>query len=150
MARRTYMFRFLYQFADNLRHQRRKRLWKPALAAGRRGEDLAHRYLQKQGFLIVARNYRARSGVAELDIVAREGETLVFVEVKSRTTDAFGSPDRAVGPDKRDRLFRGAADYLRRAGADWSGVRFDIVNVVLSTPLSIQHIRDVFPVMTAR
>ncbi len=143
------MLRFLYQFADNLRHHRRKRLWKPSLALGRRGEDLAHRYLQRKGFIIVSRNYRARSGVAELDIVAWQGETLVFVEVKTRDSDEFGAPDRAIGKAKRERLFRGAADYLRGVDIDWSRVRFDIVNVRLGDTPVIEHLRDVFPVMTA-
>jgi len=130
------MFAFLYRWADDLR----------------RGEDLAHRYLQQQGYVVVARNFRPRSGVPELDIVAWEGETLVIVEVKSRTSAEYaeyGAPDRAIDGFKRDRLFRGAREYTRRAGIEWTRVRFDIVNVLLSDPPSITHLRDVYPVTTA-
>ncbi len=143
------MFAFLYRWADDLRDRRRRRLWNPDHAAGRRGEDLAHRYLQQQGFVVVARNFRPRSGVPELDIVAWEGETLVIVEVKSRTSAEYGAPDRAIDGFKRDRLFRGAREYTRRAGIEWTRVRFDIVNVLLSDPPSITHLRDVYPVTTA-
>jgi putative endonuclease len=138
-------FRFLLQFSDRLRHRRRKRLWHPDLAAGRRGEDLAHRFLQRRGYTIVARNYRARSGMAELDIVAREGETVAVVEVKTRSGGEHGPPERAIGSDKRRKLFRGAREYIRRSGAEWSQVRFDVVTVILTRPPAIEHYRDVFP-----
>lgn len=140
------MLSLLYRAADACRHHRRRRVWTADQAVGRRGEDLAHRYLQKQGLMVVARNYRARSGVGELDVIAWEGETLVFVEVKSRQTDEFGAPDRAVGADKQGRLVRAAHEYVRRAGVDWSKVRFDIVNVLSAEPPSITHLRDVFRV----
>ena len=144
-----FKFQFLFRFLDLARHQRRKRILNADQAAGRRGEDLAHRYLQKRGFTVIARNYRARSGIAELDIVAKDGETLVFVEVKARSSDKYGPPDRAVGEEKRRRLFRGAREYVRRAGADWEHVRFDLVSVVLSEPPHCTHLRDVFPLATA-
>ncbi|MCW5979800.1 MAG: YraN family protein [Bryobacteraceae bacterium] len=143
------MLSLLYRTADALRHYRRRRRWQADQALGRRGEDLAHRYLRERGFIVVARNHRARSGIGELDIVARDGEMLVFVEVKSRRTDEFGSPDRAIDPDKRDRLLRAARDYVRRSGADWKQVRFDVINVVFTEPPSITHLRDVFHVTTA-
>jgi putative endonuclease len=143
------MLSVFYRAADALRHRRRLRLWQPDHANGRRGEDLAHRYLQKRGFVVVARNHRARSGIGELDIVAWEGQMLVFVEVKSRQTEEFGSPDRAIDLDKRDRLIRAGRDYARRAGVDWRSVRFDIVNVVFTEPPTVTHLRDVFRVTTA-
>lgn len=99
--------------------------------------------------VVVARNYRARSGAGELDLVAWDGDTLVFVEVKTRATEEFGSPDRAVGETKRDRLLRAAREYARRAGVDWRRVRFDIVNVVLEPQRAITLLRDVFPVRPA-
>jgi len=136
----------LYRLGDALRHRRRLRLGNPEQAAGRRGEDLAHRFLQKQGMIVVARNWRSRSGAGELDLIAWEGETLVFVEVKTRATEEFGTPDRAIGPDKRTHLWRAAREYARRAGVDWQRVRFDVVNVVLKEPPSITLLRDVFPV----
>jgi putative endonuclease len=138
------LFQFLFRFFDELRHRRRKRLWEPTRAVGRRGEDLAHRHLRKLGFTVVGRNFRARSGLSELDIIAWENETLVFVEVKARSSAEYGSPERAMDPDKRRKLFRGAREYARSAGVEWSRVRFDIVNVLLSEPPDITHYRDVF------
>lgn len=134
------MFR---QLLDRLRHRARLRTGNRAQAMGRRGEDLAHRYLEGHGLRVVARNYRAPGGAGEIDLVARDGETIVFVEVKSRATDEFGSPDRAVGPDKERHLLRAALDYVHRAEADWETVRFDIVNVVFASPPAIEHRRDV-------
>ncbi len=110
---------------------------------GRRGEDLAHRYLEGHGLRVVARNYRAPGGTGEIDLVARDGETIVFVEVKSRATEEFGSPDRAVGTEKERHLLRAALDYVHRAEVDWETVRFDIVNVVFANPPAIEHRQDV-------
>ena len=83
---------------------------------GRIGEDLAHRYLRRKGCTIVARNYRTRSGSGEIDVVAWQEETLVFVEVKTRSSEEFGAPDRAVDADKQRHLRTAARDYARRAG----------------------------------
>ena len=98
---------------------------------------------------MVARNHQARSGAGELDIVAWEDGMLVFVEVKSRLSEEFGAPDRAIDAEKRDHLLRAARDYVRRAGADWTKVRFDVVNVVFDNPPTVTHLRDVFRVVTA-
>ena len=110
---------------------------------GRIGEDLAHRYLRRQGCTIVARNYRTRSGSGEIDLVAWQGETLVFVEVKTRDSAEFGTPDRAVDADKEQHLRTAARDYARRAGVEWERIRFDVVSVVLN-PRRIEWIRDAF------
>jgi putative endonuclease len=110
---------------------------------GRIGEDLAHRYLRRQGCTIVARNYRTRSGSGEIDVVARQGETLVFVEVKTRSSEEFGAPDRAVDADKERHLRTAARDYARRAGVEWERTRFDIVSVVLNPP-RLEWIRGAF------
>ena len=144
------MFRFLLRCSDRARHIRRRRFLGPDHAAGKLGEDLAHRYLQDEGFLVVARNWRARSGLSEIDLVARDGEKLVFVEVKTRASTDYGSPERAMDEEKRRRIFRGAREYVRRAGAEWSAVRFDYVGVVLSRPPRIEHLRDIYPLDTAR
>jgi putative endonuclease len=110
---------------------------------GRLGEDLAHRYLRRRGCTVVARNYRTRSGSGEIDVVAWQGETLVFVEVKTRSTEVFGTPDRAVDADKERHLQTAAREYARRAGVEWERTRFDIVSVVLK-PAHIEWIRDAF------
>ena len=122
---------------DWLRHVRRSKTWSPALAAGRRGEDLALRFLQRQGFVVVARNYRMASGAGEADLIAWEKETLAGGEVKSRDTGEFGPPDRAIGEEKRAHMLRVARDYAARNGTPWEMVRLDVVTVLLTRPPSI-------------
>lgn len=139
------MIGWLLRLADAARHRARSRRWAARQAVGRRGEDLAHRYLEKQGLCVVARNWRAPGGPGEIDLVARDGETLVFVEVKARGTDEFGAPDRNVGPDKRSALHRAAWSYARRAGVPWELVRFDVVGILLTDPPQIEHLRSAFP-----
>jgi putative endonuclease len=111
---------------------------------GRRGEDIAHRFLRRAGLVIVERNYRMASGAGEVDLVGWEADTLVFVEVKSRQTDEYGAPDRAIGPHKQSSLIRAAREYARHAEVPWENVRFDVVNVVFSAPPVVTHFRDVF------
>jgi putative endonuclease len=131
----------ILQLSDWVRHLTRRRRWSPTLALGRRGEDLAHRFLRARGFVIVARNYRLSSGDAEADLIAWEGETLVFVEVKSRQSADFGPPERAIGEEKHDHLLRIAREYSRKTGTPWDHVRLDVVSVVLSEPPVIEHHR---------
>lgn len=88
-----------------------------AAALGRRGEQLAAELLEKRGWKIVGRGFLAARG--EIDLVARDGDRLVVVEVKTRSSDAFGAPAEAVGPQKRRALESAAAEY--RAMADWRG-----------------------------
>jgi putative endonuclease len=134
---------WLLGLADRARDALRRRR-RPDLAAGRRGEDLAHRHLRARGWQVVARNWRTPSGDGEVDLVAWEGRTLVIVEVKSRASEEHGAPDRALDAAKRDRLVRAARCYARRAGVDPSCLRFDLVNVVFSRPPRIDHFRDAF------
>ncbi len=138
------MISFLYRIADAARDRFRRRHWIHDQAAGRRGEDLAHRLLRREGLTIVARNHRTRSGSGEIDLIAREGDSLVFVEVKLRATDEFGTPDQAVDREKRRNLQRAAEDYVRRTGADWQRIRFDVVSVTLGPPHNVLHHRNVF------
>ena len=134
----------LWKLSDSARHFRERKLLSPEAALGKRGEDLAHRYLKSSGLLILARNYRPGGGEAEADIVARDGEVVVFVEVKSRRTAEFGSPDRAIDEEKRRHVLRAARAFASRAGLGWDKVRFDIVSVVFTSPPSITHHQDVF------
>ena len=100
----------------------------PHLLRGRRGERIACRFLLKRGFDILARRYRSRSG--ELDIVAFEADTLVFVEVKSRSTEKFGEPWEFVDWQKRQKLHRAAEDFIADNDLGQYTYRFDIVSVV--------------------
>ena len=130
------MINLLYRASDALRRRAIRD------DHGRLGEDMAHRYLRGHGCTIVARNYRPPGGGGEIDLVAWQGETLVFVEVKTRAGTDFGSPDRAVDAEKRTHLARAARDYARRAGVDWEKTRFDIVSIVLEDRPRIEWIRD--------
>lgn len=135
------MIQFLLSLADRARHRARQRSWPVDQAAGRRGEDLAHRYLERQGLTVVGRNFRPHCGRGEIDLVAWEGETLVFVEVKSRGTAEFGVPDRNVDRVKREALLRAAFEFARQAGVPFERVRFDLVSVIFSNPPSLSHVR---------
>ena len=94
---------------------------------GRDGEDLAVRELERRGYAILARRYRTRYG--EIDIVAREGETIVFVEVKARATAEFGTAAEAITPWKQRRLASMAVDYLARQRLADRPCRFDVVAI---------------------
>lgn len=134
----------LWKLSDSARQFRQRYTLSPDAALGRRGEDLAHRYLRSAGFTIVARNYRPSAGDAEVDIVARDNGTLVFIEVKSRVSAEFGSPERAIDNEKQKRIVRAARSYATRAGVDWDQVRFDTVSILFTNPPSIVHQQDAF------
>lgn len=112
--------------------------------SGSVGEDLAHRYLRRRGCVIVARNYRTRSGAGEIDIVAWHGPTLVFVEVKTRRTAEYGQPESAVDAEKRARIVIGARDYARRSSVPFGITRFDVVSVLLEPRHQIEWLQNAF------
>lgn len=97
---------------------------------GRMGEMIASRWLAMHGRRVLYRNYRGVNR-GEVDIVARHRDVLTFVEVKARTSTAFGRPADAVGPDKQRLIQRGAQDWLRLLGHPRIKFRFDIAEVVL-------------------
>ena len=113
---------------------------------GRRGEEAAERYLVSLGYRILERRYRTRT--AEIDFIAEEGDTLVFVEVKTRSSLSCGAPAEAVDARKRARIARAAALYLARCGGADVACRFDVVEVIEGTAgaLSVRLIRDAFQV----
>ena len=100
------------------------------LERGAAGETLACRYLRRSGYKILYRNFRGRTG-GELDVVCRDGDTLVFVEVKTRTREDFGRPFEAVRPDQQRRISRGALAWLRMLDNPDILFRFDVVEVVM-------------------
>lgn len=96
-------------------------------STGTRGEALALAYLQAKGYRLIERNYRFERG--EIDLVMDDGLDLVFVEVKARTSDAFGHPEDAVTPAKRNQLRRVAEGYLLERGVEGRSCRFDVVAI---------------------
>jgi putative endonuclease len=117
-------------------------------AVGRFGEQLAAQHLEAAGLQILARNWRCRSG--ELDLVARDGSQLVFVEVKTRSSLAFGAPAEAVDRAKSARIRQLALRWImaeREAGRPefWSVLRFDVVTVVRGpSGVRVQHLAGAF------
>jgi putative endonuclease len=112
---------------------------------GRRGEDLAARYLERRGLVILSRNWRCRAG--ELDLVATDSDELVVVcEVKTRSGVRFGLPAEAVDGRKARRIRRLAQCWLTEHRVRWSGVRFDVLAVVAEPgcPVEVTHYEDAF------
>jgi len=101
----------------------------PRQTLGELGETLACDELRRRGYAILERRYRTRYG--EIDIVARHGDVLVFVEVKARRSDVFGSGAAAVTPNKQRRVARMAADFLVRRRLQDRPCRFDVVSVAM-------------------
>ena len=110
-------------------------------SVGRQGEAEAARFLRKQGFVILDQNVRSRLG--EIDLVARDGSTLVFVEVKARRTGQGDPPESGVTPKKQARLGRLALGYLKAKGLGEVRCRFDVVAVSLDSEDRIAAIRHI-------
>ena len=100
------------------------------LRRGATGEKMAARFLRKRGYKVLYRNFRGRTG-GEIDIVCRDGDTLVFVEVKTRSREDFGRPFEAVHRDQQKRISRGALAWLRMLDNPDILFRFDVVEVMM-------------------
>jgi putative endonuclease len=110
---------------------------------GRCGEDMAWEYLRKRGYKILERNYRCRYG--EIDLIAKDGETIVFVEVKSRRSAAFGEPEASVGLAKQKKISTVALCYLEEKYLHDQPARFDVVSILtVAGEQKILLIRDAF------
>ncbi|MGQ9570114.1 MAG: YraN family protein [Thermodesulfovibrionales bacterium] len=114
-------------------------------ALGIEGENLAVKFLEKKGYRIIKRNYKTYIG--EIDIIAQDGDTLVFVEVKTRGNDSFGKPFEAVNKRKRQKLKNLALLYLKKQEKEIP-VRFDVLSIFNSDKgeEKIEHIKDAFEV----
>jgi putative endonuclease len=118
----------------------------PTQQIGALGEKMAAAELEAAGFTILARNYRCASG--ELDLIARDGEVIVFVEVKTRSSAAFGLPRDAVTPAKRRKMARAASHYLLSHVENECPYRADIVEVALvrGRVAAVRHLRGAFSI----
>lgn len=109
---------------------------------GKYGEDRACEHLTRLGFEILDRNFQCREG--ELDIVAQDGSTIVFVEVKTRTSEKTGHPFEAITPSKQARIRRLAAEWCQRHQVSRVQVRMDAIAVMLrGGRVAIEHLRQV-------
>lgn len=106
---------------------------------GDSGEEVAYKYLKKKRYKILERNYR--NPVGEIDIVAKFRDTIVFVEVKTRTSDYFGLPREAVDDYKQEKIRRVALGYLKHHRLMDSLIRFDVVEILDG---KVTHIEDAF------
>ncbi|MFF1633751.1 YraN family protein [Leifsonia sp. NPDC058248] len=110
---------------------------------GRRGEDVAARWFERHGYAVIDRNWRCRAG--ELDLVVRREETTVFVEVKTRTSVAYGHPFEAITTAKTARLRRLAGEWCAEQNGGFAQLRIDAVAVIdawSDTP-QIEHLMDI-------
>lgn len=124
------MLRSIVSFSE--RWRRRFATPKPEhLRRGAAGEKLAGRFLRKHGYKILQRNFRGRSG-GEIDIVCRDHDTLVFVEVKTRGSEEFGRPFEMISREQKRRISRGALAWLRMLDNPEILFRFDVVEIVMS------------------
>ncbi|QDU29783.1 hypothetical protein ETAA8_48980 [Anatilimnocola aggregata] len=117
----------------------------PPLSLGQRGERLAARYLRRKGYIIIARGHRDHFG--EIDLIAVDGRTVVFVEVKTRTDQDAGHPADAVDLDKQRRLTRAAKAYRQRHDLHEVSMRFDVIAITWppgsKQPL-VEHFQNAF------
>jgi Predicted endonuclease distantly related to archaeal Holliday junction resolvase len=117
------------------------------LRVGRRGEEIALGFLRKSGYKLLFRNFRAKYG-GEIDLVCRDRQTkvLVFVEVKTRTTNLFGDPHEAVTLRQQDSIIRAAKEWLRLLDDPDIPYRFDIVEVIMEPKREVRLIRNAFQI----
>lgn len=109
---------------------------------GRTGEDRAARFLVSQGYRILERNYRTRSG--EIDLIALHLGTVAFIEVKTRSSDAFGAPELAVNQRKQQRMIKAALGYIKMKKLHQVPCRFDVVAISTASEQQVELIQNAF------
>jgi putative endonuclease len=115
-------------------------------AIGNYGEDIAVDFLKESGYTILDRNFSSRTG--EIDIIAKDGEYICFIEVKSRCGMRFGTPGEAVNPTKQHHIYKTAEYYIMKKKLFKFSFRFDVIEVILRSQIeghfSIRLIKDAF------
>jgi putative endonuclease len=134
----------LFNWISSRRQPKPAPSWKRDL--GGRGETFAARHLRRRGYKVLVRRFRSRAG--EIDLVCRDGEWLVFVEVKTRVNEDLGAPSEAVDATKQRHMSKVALDYLRLLGYPEVPFRFDIAEVILPKgarrPSEVRVIQNAF------
>lgn len=113
------------------------------MTLGKSGEDLAARYLIQKNYQIIERNFRSKLG--EIDIIARQGKTLIFCEVKTRLSSSYGHPFEAVTTNKQNKIRKVAELYLVKAKNtlhNYDSIRFDVISVTAA--VNVEHIENAF------
>lgn len=119
----------------------------PTIFIGKKGEDTAEKHLKKHGYKIIEKNYKSHSG--EIDIIALDKGTIVFVEVKTRRNDEFGPPELSVNSTKRRKIIKSALNFLSARRIKDTPCRFDIVAITESPDKkdkTINLIKDAFEI----
>lgn len=109
---------------------------------GKMGEDIAANYLTKNNYKIIERNFRCKQG--EIDIIAKDKKEIVFIEVKTRTSNSFGKPSEAVNKIKQKHMYRAAKYFLYKTNLLEEVIRFDVIEVLLKDgKFNINHIKQI-------
>jgi putative endonuclease len=109
------------------------------IQTGSKGENMAAEFLKEKGFEIVTRNYRHKH--AEIDLIVKRDDWLLFIEVKTRSSSAYGEPEEFVDEFKARKIYEAAEEYI--FSTDWQGhVRFDVVSIKLGPVPEIEHFED--------
>ncbi len=106
---------------------------------GKAAEEKAASFLKSLGYQVIERNFRARFG--EIDIIAKDGNTLVFVEVRSKSYSSFGTPEETVSKTKARKIVKTAEFYIQIKNPSFEDVRFDIISILHN---NISHIKNAF------
>ncbi len=109
---------------------------------GALGESIACEYLKKSGYKILDKNFRY-SKLSEVDIIAKEKDTIVFVEVKTRTTTAFGHPFESVNKKKLEHIYQTALYYIQQSKEPHKNFRIDVISVLSVDNPQIEHLKNV-------
>ena len=108
---------------------------------GQMGEDIAVKYLQENGYEIIERN-KHFSRACEIDIIAYKNDTLIFIEVKTRTTNSFGIPFEAITKTKYQHIKTGVYTYLKD-NPEYKKYRIDAISIILKPELTIEHLKNI-------
>lgn len=114
------------------------------ISKGKAGENIAANFLEKQGFIIIERNWRF-SRMGEIDIIAQDKNTLVFIEVKARSSNLFGTPLESVDEKKFNKIQKLAEIYLsQNSNINYDGIRFDLIGILLKEKPEITYFKGIY------
>lgn len=109
---------------------------------GAAGEKFAAEYLEKAGYKILEKNFHY-SRFSEIDIIAKEKDTIVFVEVKTRTTSNYGHPLEAITPKKLEHIFQTAQYYLQKTDEKYKNYRIDVISILGADKYELEHLKNI-------